>query len=101
MTASDVLHNFALPSFGIKLDGVPGRINETWAYVPAEHAGETFYGQCSELCGTGHSYMPIEVKMLSKAEFAEWVEKAKEEFAQTDQPANRVELAASAAEEDQ
>ena len=101
VTAGDVLHNFALPSFGIKMDGVPGRINETWAYVPAEYAGETFYGQCSELCGTGHSYMPIEVKMLSKAEFAEWVEKAKEEFAQIDQPGNRVELAVSAAQEDQ
>src|SRR3546814_13528987 len=59
VTASDVIHNFAMPQFGLKTDAVPGRINETWAYVPAEFAGQTFYGQCPELCGTGHAYMPI------------------------------------------
>ncbi len=87
VTASDVLHNFAMPQFGIKLDAVPGRNNETWAYVPAEYAGQTFYGQCSELCGTGHAYMPIMVHMVSKAEFAAWTEKAREEYARNDEPA--------------
>lgn len=93
VTAADVLHDFALPSFGIKLDGVPGRLNETWAYVPAEFAGETFYGQCSELCGSGHAYMPITVQMVSKEDFAAWVEEAKEEFARIDAPENRTNVA--------
>ena len=81
VTASDVLHNFAMPSFGIKMDGVPGRINETWVTITREG---TFYGQCSELCGTGHSYMPIEIKAVSKAEFEEWIKWAQEEFASLD-----------------
>ena len=96
VTASDVLHNFALPSFGIKLDAVPGRINETWAYVHPEHAGEVHYGQCSELCGVGHAYMPIMVKLLSKEDFAAWVEQAKEEFARVDSPENRTSVARKA-----
>jgi cytochrome c oxidase subunit 2 len=87
ITASDVLHNFAMPQFGLKTDAVPGRINETWTYVPAEFAGRTFYGQCSELCGTGHAYMPIMVHMVSKEEFATWTEQAREEFARVDSPA--------------
>jgi cytochrome c oxidase subunit 2 len=86
VTASDVLHNFAMPQFGLKMDAVPGRNNETWAYVPAEYAGQTFYGQCSELCGTGHAYMPINIKMVTKAEFAEWTEKARQEYARADEP---------------
>ena len=96
VTASDVLHNFAVPNFGIKLDAVAGRINETWAYIPEEYAGATFYGQCSELCGTGHAYMPIKITAMSKEDFAVWVEQAKEEFAQADEPADRVKLASSA-----
>lgn len=96
VTASDVLHNFAMPQFGLKMDAVPGRNNETWAYVPAQYAGETFYGQCSELCGTGHAYMPIMIKMVSKAEFAEWTEKAREEFARVDEPAGDSETAPDA-----
>ena len=91
VTASDVLHNFAMPQFGLKMDAVPGRNNETWTYVPAEYAGQTFYGQCSELCGTGHAYMPIMIKMVSKAEFAEWTVKAREEFARVDEPADQPE----------
>ena len=87
ITASDVLHNFAMPSFGLKTDAVPGRLNETWAYVPAEFAGRTFYGQCSELCGTGHAYMPIMIKMVTKAEFAAWTEQAQQEFGRVDEPA--------------
>jgi cytochrome c oxidase subunit 2 len=84
VTAGDVLHNFAMPSFGLKSDAVPGRINETWAYVPAEYAGQTFYGQCSELCGTGHAYMPVMIQMVSKEDFAAWTEKARAEYAQID-----------------
>lgn len=87
ITASDVLHNFAMPSFGLKTDAVPGRINETWTYVPAEFAGRTFYGQCSELCGTGHAYMPIMIKMVTKEEYAAWTEQAQQEFGQVDEPA--------------
>lgn len=87
VTASDVIHNFAMPQFGLKTDAVPGRINETWTYVPAEFAGRTFYGQCSELCGTGHAFMPIMIRMVSKEEFATWVEQAREEFASVDTPA--------------
>ncbi|NIA72193.1 cytochrome c oxidase subunit II [Pelagibius litoralis] len=86
ITASDVLHNFAMPSFALKTDAVPGRINETWAYVPADFAGRTFYGQCSELCGTGHAYMPIMIKMVTKEEFAAWTEQALEEFGSVEEP---------------
>lgn len=88
-TANDVLHNWAIPSFGVKMDTVPGRINEAWIEVPSEHMG-TYYGQCSELCGVNHGYMPIAVDIVSKAEFAAWVEKAKEEFARADEPAVNV-----------
>lgn len=84
VTASDVLHNFAMPSFGVKLDGVPGRINETWFRITREG---TFYGQCSELCGTGHAYMPITIKAVSKEAFDAWVVEAQEEFAKVDEPA--------------
>jgi cytochrome c oxidase subunit 2 len=80
---------------GLKLDGVPGRINETWVRINGEG---TYYGQCSELCGTGHSYMPIMIKAVSKAAFASWAEKAKEEYARVEQPrdpAAAVELAAA------
>ena len=83
VTASDVLHNFAMPSMGLKLDGVPGRVNETWVRITKEGI---FYGQCSELCGTGHAYMPIEIHAVSKEAYAEWVEKAKVEFARADEP---------------
>jgi cytochrome c oxidase subunit 2 len=72
ITASDVLHSFALPAMGIKLDAVPGQVNETWVRINEEG---TYYGQCSELCGTGHSYMPIMVKAVSKAAFEDWVAK--------------------------
>lgn len=89
ITASDVLHSFALPAMGVKLDAVPGRINETWMEVTREG---TFYGQCSEICGTGHSYMPIVVEAVSRERFDEWVAQAKEEFARVDEPATSVAL---------
>ena len=83
VTADDVLHSWAIPAFGIKMDAVPGRINETWVRI--EHEG-VYYGQCSELCGIYHGFMPITVEAVSKEAFAEWVEKAKEEFAEEPAP---------------
>lgn len=77
-TSVDVIHSWAVPSFGLKLDTLPGRINETWVNINAE--GD-YYGMCSELCGVNHGFMPIHVKAVSKAEFQAWVEKAKKEFA--------------------
>ncbi len=94
ITASDVLHNFAVPALGLKLDGVPGRINETWVRINAEG---TYYGLCSELCGAGHSYMPIMIKAVSKPEFDAWVEEAKVEFARNDDQAAPLRLARSKA----
>jgi cytochrome c oxidase subunit II len=70
VTASDVIHSFALPAFGLKTDAIPGRTNETW--FKADRVG-TFYGQCSELCGVDHAFMPIEIRVVSEAEFAAWV----------------------------
>lgn len=69
VTATDVIHAWAIPAFGIKMDAVPGRINETW--FRADREG-TYYGQCSELCGVDHAFMPIEVKVVSEAEFEAW-----------------------------
>lgn len=70
VTAVDVIHNFAMPAFGLKTDAVPGRLNETW--FKADRIG-TFYGQCSELCGVKHAFMPIEIKVVSQADFDAWV----------------------------
>src|SRR5690606_8608644 len=70
ITASDVIHAVAVPAFAIKVDAVPGRVNETW--FRAEKEGE-YYGQCSELCGVDHAFMPIHVKVVSKDAFAAWV----------------------------
>jgi len=78
ITANDVLHAWALPSFGVKRDAVPGRINETW--FKADRTG-TFYGQCSELCGIKHAFMPITVNVVTEEEYNQWLEKAKIEFA--------------------
>src|SRR6056300_999206 len=78
ITANDVLHAWALPSFGVKRDAVPGRINETW--FKAEKVG-TYYGQCSELCGIKHAFMPITVRVVSEEEYAEWLSGAKIKFA--------------------
>jgi len=91
ITATDVIHSFAVPSFGVKLDAVPGRTNETWTEVTEEGV---YYGQCSELCGVNHAYMPIAVEVVSKEKFQAWVEEAKQKFARADQPA--VDVAAAA-----
>lgn len=81
VTAADVLHAFAVPSFGIKIDAVPGRLNETW--FKADREG-VYYGQCSELCGARHAYMPITVRVVSEAQYASWLAEAKQKFASTD-----------------
>ena len=78
ITANDVLHAWALPSFGVKRDAVPGRINETW--FKADRTG-TFYGQCSELCGIKHAFMPITVRVVTEEEYKDWLLDAKEKFA--------------------
>ena len=80
ITANDVLHAWALPSFVVKRDAIPGRINETW--FKAEKVG-TYYGQCSELCGIQHAFMPITVRVVSEEDYAEWLLEAKLKFAKT------------------
>lgn len=78
VTASDVIHSWTIPSFGVKQDGVPGRLAELW--FKAEREG-VYFGQCSELCGELHSYMPITVKVVSEAAYQEWLGAAKAEYA--------------------
>ena len=85
ITANDVLHAWALPSFGVKRDAIPGRINETW--FKADRTG-TFYGQCSELCGIKHAFMPITVNVVSENEYNQWLEEAKVKFAKEDLDTN-------------
>jgi cytochrome c oxidase subunit 2 len=81
VTAADVLHSFAMPSFGIKVDAVPGRLNETW--FKADQVG-TYHGQCSELCGNGHPYMPITIRVVSEQDYAAWLTESKAKFASAD-----------------
>ncbi len=76
VTAADVIHNFAMPSFGTKMDGIPGRLNETWFKVDREGV---YYGQCSELCGIKHAYMPIAVRVVSQEKFDAWVKAAEDD----------------------
>lgn len=83
VTSDDVIHNWAIPSLGMKIDATPGRVNERWVRITKEG---TYYGMCSELCGVNHGFMPIQVQAVSKEAFAEWVEQAKEEFARADRP---------------
>jgi len=92
-TGADVIHSFAVPAFGIKIDAIPGRLNETW--FKATKTG-MFYGQCSELCGKDHAFMPIAVRVVSDQEFTAWVEDAKKKFAAV--PANAYASAADAAQ---
>jgi cytochrome c oxidase subunit 2 len=72
VTSADVIHSFAVPAFWTKMDAVPGRLNETWVNVPADKTG-VYFGQCSELCGARHAYMPIAVEVVTPAQFAAWV----------------------------
>jgi cytochrome c oxidase subunit 2 len=88
VTGADVIHSFAVPSFGIKIDAVPGRINDTW--FKATMTG-VFHGQCSELCGKDHSFMPITVRVVNDNDFTAWVAQAKQKYAGADSaPANMV-----------
>lgn len=77
-TGADVIHSFAVPAFGVKIDAIPGRLNETW--FKATKVG-MYYGQCSELCGKDHAFMPIAVRVVSDQDFASWVEEAKKKYA--------------------
>ncbi len=81
MTASDVLHNWGVPAFGIKLDTVPGRLNETWVQI---NKPGVYYGFCSELCGVNHAYMPITVEAVSPKAFKQWVKQAQKKYAKVD-----------------
>lgn len=75
VTSNDVIHAFAVPAFGVKEDAIQGRVNETWFRISSDMAppGSVFYGQCSELCGINHAYMPIEIRAVTRAEFDQWV----------------------------
>jgi cytochrome c oxidase subunit II len=81
ITSQDVIHSWTIPAFGAKIDAVPGKLNETW--FKAEREG-VFYGQCSELCGAKHAFMPIAVEVVSQERFDAWIEEAKKKFAQSD-----------------
>ena len=93
-TAADVLHSWAVPQFGVKVDAVPGRLNQLWINV--ERPG-VYYGQCSELCGVNHGFMPITVEALSKPDFDAWVAEAQQKFARADQDELQVAGASSPA----
>ena len=78
---SDVIHAFAVPSFGVKIDAVPGRLNETWFKATREGV---YYGQCSELCGRDHAYMPIAVRVVNDRDYTAWLDQAKKKYAAID-----------------
>jgi cytochrome c oxidase subunit 2 len=84
VTSEDVIHSWAMPPMGVKMDAVPGRINEVWLEI--EEPG-TYYGQCSELCGVLHGFMPIMVRGVEESEFNAWVADAQNKFAKADAPA--------------
>ena len=85
ITAGDVIHSWAMPAFGLKDDAVPGRVNETWIHIDREGV---YYGQCSEICGINHAFMPIAIEAVSKERFAQWVEEARTKFAARDADPN-------------
>jgi cytochrome c oxidase subunit 2 len=78
ITAGDVIHSFAVPALALKTDAVPGRANETWTKINSKGV---YYGQCSELCGVNHGFMPIAIEVVSKEEFKQWLVDAKQKFA--------------------
>lgn len=91
-TASDVLHSWTIPAFGVKMDAVPGRTNESWVRIDREGV---YYGQCSELCGVGHAYMPIAVEAVSKEKFDAWLAEAQKKFAKVEEPERKLADAAA------
>jgi len=88
VTSQDVIHSYSVPSFGVKIDAIPGRLNKYW--FKAEHEG-IYYGQCSNICGIDHAFMPINVRVLSQSDYDAWLVDAKKQFASSD----RVDLAAA------
>jgi cytochrome c oxidase subunit 2 len=82
VVSQDVIHSFSIPSFGVKIDAIPGRLNKSW--FKAEHEG-IFYGQCSNICGIDHAFMPINVRVLSQPDYEAWLAQAKKQFAASDQ----------------
>jgi cytochrome c oxidase subunit 2 len=88
VTSQDVIHSFSAPSFGVKVDAIPGRLNKAW--FKADHEG-MFYGQCSNICGIDHAFMPINIRVLSQSDYEAWVAQAKKQFAVSD----RVDVAAT------
>ena len=83
VTGADVIHSFSVPSFGIKIDAIPGRVNETW--FKAEREG-VYYGQCSQLCGRDHAFMPIAVRVVSEQQYSAWLDQAKKKYAAESRP---------------
>jgi cytochrome c oxidase subunit II len=90
---ADVIHSFAVPSFGIKIDAVPGRLNDTWFKATAVG---TYHGQCSELCGKNHAFMPITVRVVNDSDFTAWVDQAKKTYGSNDGAASATFAAAGA-----
>lgn len=80
VTGEGIIHSFSVPAFGIKIDAIPGRLNETWFKATKEGV---FYGQCSQLCGRNHAYMPIAVRVVNDQDFAAWLEDAKKKYSAT------------------
>jgi len=96
VTGADVIHSFTVPSFGIRIDAIPGRINDTWFKATTEG---TYYGQCSELCGKDHAFMPISVQVMSDNDFTTWAAAAKQKFAgEQTAPANKFAAAGASAQ---
>jgi cytochrome c oxidase subunit II len=91
VTGADVIHSFTVPSFGIRMDAIPGRINETWFKATSEGV---FYGQCSELCGKDHAFMPIAVRVVNQGDFNTWINGARQKYANDDSAAHNALAAA-------
>ena len=94
-TGADVIHSFSVPAFGIKIDSVPGRLNETWFKATKEG---TYYGQCSELCGKDHAFMPIVVRVVNDQKYADWLGEAKKNFSASNPAVNEFASAGAAAQ---
>ncbi|MFN4056988.1 MAG: cytochrome c oxidase subunit II [Roseinatronobacter sp.] len=91
ITAADVIHSWTIPAFGVKQDAVPGRLAQLWFNAEAEGV---YFGQCSELCGISHAYMPITVKVVSEEEYLAWLERQGAQFTETQHPATNIRVAA-------
>lgn len=94
VTAADVIHSFAVPAFGVRIDAVPGRLNDSW--FRAEREG-MYYGQCSKLCGKDHAYMPINIRVVSEAEYGKWLASKQKKSAAAGRPADYADASASLA----